>query len=77
MLDGITDGHRDDLYKVIDQRYLGDDGFVERVEEREPEKWKWGHAYGFSISSSSSLNDFACGAVGRSLTCLTALPTAL
>ena len=77
VLDGITDGHRDDLYKVIDQRYLGDDGFVERVEEREPEKWKWGHAYGFSISSSSSLNDFACGAVGRSLTCLTALPTAL
>ena len=38
VLDGITDGHRDDLYKVIDQRYLGDDGFVERVEEREPER---------------------------------------
>ena len=38
VLDGITDGHRDDLYKVIDQRYLGDDGFVERVEEWEPER---------------------------------------
>ena len=32
VLDGLTEGHRDDLYKVIDQRYLGDDAFVERVE---------------------------------------------
>jgi putative transposase len=37
VLDGITDGHRDDLYQVVDQRYLGDDGFVERVEQWEPE----------------------------------------
>jgi REP element-mobilizing transposase RayT len=37
VLDGLSDGHRDDLYKVIDQRYLGGDAFVERVEEREPE----------------------------------------
>ena len=38
VLEGLTEGHRDDLYKVIDQRYLGDDAFVERVEEREPER---------------------------------------
>jgi len=38
VLDGLTDGHRDDLYQVVDQRYLGDDGFVERVEEREPDR---------------------------------------
>jgi len=36
VLDGLTEGHRDDLYQVIDQRYLGDDGFVERVQERQP-----------------------------------------
>jgi len=38
VLDGLTDGHRDDLYQVVDQRYLGDDGFVERIEQREPER---------------------------------------
>jgi putative transposase len=38
VLDGLTEGHRDDLYQVVDQRYLGDDAFVERVEEREPER---------------------------------------
>lgn len=37
VLDGLAEGHRDDLYQVVDQRYLGDDGFVERVEQREPE----------------------------------------
>ncbi|MGH7824453.1 MAG: transposase [Candidatus Binatia bacterium] len=38
VLEGITDGHRDDLYQVVDQRYLGDDGFAERIEELEPER---------------------------------------
>jgi putative transposase len=38
VLDGLKDGHRDDLYQVVDQRYLGDDGFVERVEQREPDR---------------------------------------
>ncbi len=38
VLDGLTDGHRDDLYQVVDQRYLGDDGFVERIEQGEPER---------------------------------------
>ena len=38
VLDGIKNGHRDDLYRVVDQRYLGDDRFVERVEEREPDR---------------------------------------
>jgi len=38
VLDRLTDGHRDDLYQVVDQRYLGDDGFVERIEQRDPER---------------------------------------
>lgn len=37
---GFREGHRMDLYEVVDQRYLGDEAFVERVEhrvlEREP-----------------------------------------
>ena len=36
---------------------------------------KRGHVYGFLNLPFSSFNDFACDAVGRSLTCLTALPT--
>lgn len=31
VLDGIGAGHREDLYAVKEQRYLGDDQFVERV----------------------------------------------
>jgi len=29
--DGLPHGHRDDLYEVVDQRYLGNDAFVEKV----------------------------------------------
>jgi REP element-mobilizing transposase RayT len=32
--DGLQVGHRDDLYEVVEQRYLGDEQFVEAVEER-------------------------------------------
>jgi REP element-mobilizing transposase RayT len=32
--DGVAEGHREDLYEVVDQRYLGDEAFVERVERR-------------------------------------------
>ena len=32
--DGLQLGHRDDLYEVVEQTYLGDDRFVEAVEER-------------------------------------------
>jgi len=32
--DGLQVGHRDDLYDVVEQRYLGDEQFVENVEER-------------------------------------------
>jgi len=34
---GLNHGHRDDLYEVVDQRYLGDNAFVEKVARREPE----------------------------------------
>lgn len=32
--EGLGEGHRADLYKVTDQRYLGGEGFVERLEEK-------------------------------------------
>jgi len=32
--EGIKQGHREDFYQVVDQRYLGDEGFVEKVEEK-------------------------------------------
>ncbi|MFQ5882889.1 MAG: transposase [Candidatus Methylomirabilales bacterium] len=32
--EGMREEHRGDLYEVVDQRYLGDDAFVERVEQR-------------------------------------------
>lgn len=32
--DGFQEGHREDLYHVVDQRYLGEESFVEKVEER-------------------------------------------
>ncbi len=32
--DGLGEGHREDYYRVIDQRFLGDDEFVEEVRER-------------------------------------------
>lgn len=32
--DGLNLGHRDDLYEVVEQTYLGDEQFVEKVEER-------------------------------------------
>ena len=35
--EGLNDGHRDDLYEVVDQRYLGGDAFVEKVEQRKPD----------------------------------------
>jgi hypothetical protein len=40
VLEGIAEGHREDLYATKEQRYLGDDEFVDEVsrklEEREP-----------------------------------------
>jgi REP element-mobilizing transposase RayT len=37
--EGLGDGHREEYYKVIDQRFLGDEEFVEEVREKldEPE----------------------------------------
>jgi REP-associated tyrosine transposase len=47
--EGLREGHRADLYAVVDQRYLGNETFVEgvtrRVEEEEPPravKLEWG-----------------------------------
>ncbi|MCH7915180.1 MAG: transposase [Deltaproteobacteria bacterium] len=32
--EGLRKGHRADFYEVVDQRYLGDDEFVDRLEKR-------------------------------------------
>ncbi|MGH7771356.1 MAG: REP-associated tyrosine transposase [Candidatus Binatia bacterium] len=34
VLDGIEQGHREDYYRVKEQRYLGDEEFVDKVEKR-------------------------------------------
>jgi hypothetical protein len=34
VLDGIEQGHREDYYRVKEQRYLGDEEFVEKMERR-------------------------------------------
>lgn len=34
VLDGIQQGHREDYYRVKEQRYLGDEEFVEKAERR-------------------------------------------
>ena len=34
VLDGIGQGHKEDYYRVKEQRYLGDEEFVEKVERR-------------------------------------------
>jgi len=33
VLDGVGQGHREEYYEVKEQRYLGEEGFIERVEE--------------------------------------------
>ena len=39
--EGISSGHEDKYYRVKDQRYLGEDSFVQRVEKerKEPQGW--------------------------------------
>jgi len=39
--EGISSGHKDKYYRVKDQRYLGEDSFVERIEKerKEPQSW--------------------------------------
>ena len=39
--EGISIGHQEKYYEVKDQRYLGEDSFIDRIKEekREPESW--------------------------------------
>ena len=39
--EGISSGHEEKYYQVKDQRYLGEDAFIERIERerKEPEDW--------------------------------------
>jgi len=39
--EGISSGHEEKYYRVKDQRYLGEDSFVERIENerKEPQSW--------------------------------------
>ena len=43
VLEGVKESHREKYYKVKDQRYLGEDEFVERIEEKRksPEGGYW------------------------------------
>lgn len=36
MEEGIGQGHIDQYYEVVDQRFLGDEGFIEQVDKRTP-----------------------------------------
>ena len=36
--DGLTDGHKEQYYTVEDQRFLGEQGFGEKMLEKEPER---------------------------------------
>jgi len=39
--EGISGGHEDRYYRLKDQRYLGEDSFVERVEKERKESQSW------------------------------------
>jgi putative transposase len=57
--EGISSGHEEKYYRVKDQRYLGEDSFVERVEEkrREPQSW----VYEVSLEAISEETSIAMG----------------
>jgi len=42
ILDGLGMGHREDYYKVVDQRYLGDDTFIDQISKKRKEYEKEG-----------------------------------
>lgn len=38
--DGLTEGHREEYYQVVDQRFLGDEGFTEKLKSKSDEEPK-------------------------------------
>ena len=42
--DGLAEGHKEEYYAVEDQRFLGNEGFVEKLLNKEPEKAPRPHA---------------------------------
>jgi REP element-mobilizing transposase RayT len=41
VLDGLKDGHRKEFYEVKDQRYLGEDSFIDRIETEKNQLESW------------------------------------
>ena len=57
--EGISSGHEEKYYRVKDQRYLGEDSFVERVEKERKEPQSW--AYEVSLEAISKETSIAMG----------------
>jgi hypothetical protein len=47
VLDHMGDGHRGEFYKVEDQRFLGSEGFSDRIQRGAREKFE--HIYDISL----------------------------
>jgi putative transposase len=57
--EGISGGHEEKYYRVRDQRYLGEDSFVERVEKERKEPQSW--VYEVSLEDISEETSVAMG----------------
>ena len=57
--EGISSGHEEKYYRVKDQRYLGEDSFVERVEKESKEPRSW--VYEVSLEAISDETSMAMG----------------
>jgi REP element-mobilizing transposase RayT len=63
--EGISGGHDEKYYQVKDQRYLGENSFVERVEKEEKERQSW--VYELPLAAISEEISIAIGIPGDKL----------
>ena len=63
--EGISGGHEEKYYRVKDQRYLGEDSFIERVEKERKEPQSW--VYEVPIEAISEETSKAMGIRGEKL----------
>jgi hypothetical protein len=59
--EGITGGHEKKYYQVKDQRYLGEDGFVERIETERKEPGDWVYEIPLETISREVARAIGCG----------------
>ena len=69
MWEGISSGHEEKYYQVKDQRYLGEDNFIERIEMARKEHENW--VYDISLESISQEVSGATGITGDKLRSMT------